>query len=56
LAAELVGCMTADGILIASGVSNERIRSALAALSGAGLDVVAEPGDEWALITAVRPV
>jgi ribosomal protein L11 methyltransferase len=56
LAVQLVGCLAADGVLIASGVSNERIRAALTALSDAGLEVVAEPGDEWALITAVRPI
>lgn len=54
LAGELAACVAADGVLIASGVSNERVDEAIAALSTAGLHASAEPGREWALLHADR--
>ena len=54
LAGDLAGCVAAGGVLIASGVSNERTQEAVAALGAAGLDVTAEPGLQWALLHATR--
>jgi ribosomal protein L11 methyltransferase len=42
------------GILIASGVSNERTDEALAALAAAGLHAEATAGAEWAVLRATR--
>ena len=53
LADELAACMAPDGLLIASGVSNERVEEAASALSSAGLRAGADPGREWALLHAV---
>lgn len=55
LAGDLAACVAAEGVLIASGVSNERMPEALAALRAAGLQAAADPGREWALVRAVRP-
>jgi len=52
LAGDLAACLAPSATLIASGVSNERIDEAVAALTGAGLRVEASAGREWALLTA----
>ena len=54
LADELAGCLARGGVLIASGVSNERAAEALAALHAAGLHATADAGREWALLHAAR--
>ena len=56
VAAELAACVAPAGVLIASGVSNERIGQALAVLEAAGLRPSADPGREWALLHATRAV
>ena len=55
LASDLVAAMAPGGRFLGSGVSNERIDEAVAALTAAGLDVTATPGQEWALLQAFRP-
>lgn len=54
LAGELADRVLPTGLLLASGVSNERVDEALAALDQAGFDATAEPGREWALLRATR--
>ena len=54
LARDLVTALRPGGRFIGSGVSNERIAEAVTALSMAGLDVRAVPGDQWALLTGRR--
>ena len=54
LAVPLAAAITPGGLLIGSGVSNERVEQAVAALSGAGVDVTAQPGVEWALLRGTR--
>lgn len=52
LAGTLAARLGPDGILIASGVSNERAGEALAALRAAGLDTTERAGAEWTMLTA----
>ena len=54
LAAPLAASMAPGGVLIGSGVSNERVAQALAALTAAGIDLTARPGIEWALLRGTR--
>ena len=54
LAAELVAAIRPGGRFVGSGVSNERIDEAVAALGAAGLAVDAAPGVAWALLTGRR--
>lgn len=55
LADDLVAAVRPGGRFIGSGVSNERIDEAVAALDSAGLRVAAIPGTEWALLRGSRP-
>ena len=55
LAADLVARVAPGGILIVSGVSNERNAQARGALEAAGADVRVSNGAEWSLLTATRP-
>lgn len=53
LARPLAAGLAPQGLFIGSGISNERAGEAMTALSEAGLTAVhAEPGREWALVTA----
>lgn len=54
IARDLVAAVRPEGRFVGSGVSNERIGEAVAALSAEGLDVHAAPGVEWALLTGRR--
>ena len=54
LAADLVAALAPDGRFIGSGISNERMAEALAALEAAGMAVTATPGNEWALLSGRR--
>lgn len=55
LAGELAARVAAGGSLLASGVTNERAATAVAALRAAGLAVSASVGHEWSLLRATRP-
>ena len=50
VAADLARRMAADGTLIASGVSNERVAEAQSALAAAGIATSATTGREWAVL------
>ena len=54
VAPDLHARLRPDGVLIASGVSNERIDEALAVLRAAGLQVDAVPGIQWAVLRGTR--
>lgn len=54
LATDLVAALAPGGRFIGSGVSNERADEARAALTSAGLDVMADAGAEWALLRGTR--
>jgi ribosomal protein L11 methyltransferase len=54
LARPLHDVLAPHGTLIAGGVGNERCDEVRVALEGAGLDVVATPGDAWTLLRGAR--
>lgn len=54
LARDLVARLDRGAALVASGVSVPRVAEAVAAFADAGLDVLARPGREWAVLTARR--
>ena len=54
VAQDLHARLRTGGVLIASGVSNERIDEALGVLAAAGLQVDAVPGTEWAVLRGTR--
>jgi ribosomal protein L11 methyltransferase len=56
VAHDLSARLRPGGVLIASGVSNERIGEAVEVLSAAGLQVDAVPGREWAVLRGTRSV
>jgi ribosomal protein L11 methyltransferase len=54
LARPLHDVLAPHGTLIAGGVGNERCDEVRVALEGAGLEVVATPGDAWTLLRGAR--
>ena len=50
IAGDLAGAIAHDGVLVASGVSLERLPTALDALAGAGIRAATRSGREWAVL------
>jgi ribosomal protein L11 methylase PrmA len=51
---QLHAALADDGLLLGSGVSNERAAEVLASLRAAGLDVAATHGVQWSLLRGGR--
>lgn len=54
VAEQLHAALTDDGVLLGSGVSNDRAAEVTATLRAAGLDVTAAAGGEWSLLRGHR--